>query len=274
MSQRLRGVTLSIALMLNQAAWAQFGSSSQSGNFFKDASHVIGGAGHVLTSPLRWRGKDWAIFSTVLAGTFVLSYADEPVNDLILRNRSHFTANLTEFGIEYGEPQTAVVLTGGLYVIGWVAGSEWLRESCAIASASLLSSGIVQSTTKYVAGRARPHVGLGHDVFDPFRGEESYYSFFSGHTMVAMTMSHAFAKRLDHAPAKVVLYSLGAIGGLARISNHDHWLTDVVLGNAIAMTSVNSVSKWLEASKSGKEMGGLQWRMTPRGRGLILSLAW
>jgi len=274
MSQRLRSVTLSILLMLNQASWAQSHSSSQSGNFFKDASHVIGGAGHVLASPLRWRGKDWAILGSVAAGTLVLSFLDEPVNDLILRNRSHFAANLTEFGIEYGEPQTAVVLTGGLYAIGWVAGSEWLRESCVIASASLLSSGIIQSTTKYVAGRARPHLGLGHDVFDPFRGEESYYSFFSGHTMVAMTMSHAFAKRINNPPAKVLLYSLGAISGLARMYNHDHWLTDVVLGNALAITSVNSVSKWLEAKKNGKEVGGLQWRMTPMGRGLSLSMTW
>ncbi|MDZ7359527.1 MAG: hypothetical protein ONB46_02200 [candidate division KSB1 bacterium] len=140
MSQSLRRITLSIVLMLNQAAWSQSGPSSHSGNFFKDASHVIGGAGHVLMSPLRWRGKDWAIFGSVLAGTFVLSYADEPVNDLVSRNCSHFTANLTEFGIEYGEPQTAVVLTGGLYAIGWVAGSEWLRESCVIASASLLAN--------------------------------------------------------------------------------------------------------------------------------------
>jgi membrane-associated phospholipid phosphatase len=260
--------------MLNQIAWAQSGSSSQSGNFFKDASDAIGGAGRVLTSPLRWRGKDWVILGSMAAGTLALSFLDEPVNDLILRNRGHFTANLTEFGIEYGEPQTAVVLAGGLYAVGWVAGSEWLRESCVIASASLLSSGIIQSTTKYVAGRARPHLGLGHDVFDPFRGEESYYSFFSGHTMVAMTMSHAFAKRIDYPPAKVALYSLGAVGGLARMYNHDHWLSDVVVGNAIAIASVNSVSKWLEAKKNGKEMGGLQWRLTPKGRGLMLNLVW
>jgi membrane-associated phospholipid phosphatase len=275
MSRNLRCGALAIVLLLSQALSAQSQlSSSRSGNFFTDASRVIVGAGHVLASPLRWRGKNWAIFGSTLAGTFALSFLDEPVNDLLLRNRSRFAGNLTEIGIEYGEPQTAIVLTGGLYVIGWAANSEWLRGSCVIASAALLSSGIVQSTTKYVAGRARPYVKRGHDVFDPFRGEESHYSFFSGHTMVAMIMSHTFAKRLDNSVAKVALYALGGIGGLARMYNHDHWLTDVVVGNAQAIASVNSVSRWLEAKESGKATGGLQWRVAPATRGVSLNVAW
>jgi len=178
MAKSLRYVTFSLLLLQSHSLLAQSQQTSSSGNFFTDASGVIGGTGHVLTSPWRWRGKDWAIFGSVLAGAFALSYLDEPVDDLLLRNRNRFAGNLTEFGVEYGEPQTAVALTGGLYVIGWISGSAWLRESCVILSASLLPSGIIQSTTKYVTGRARPHVGLGHDVFDPFRGEENYYSFF------------------------------------------------------------------------------------------------
>jgi hypothetical protein len=275
MSRNLGYGAFSILFFLHHALLAQSQlSPSHSGNFISDASHVFSGAGHVLTSPLRWRGNDWAIFGSVLAGTFALSYLDEPANDFMLRNHSRFADKLTDFGIEFGEPQTAVVLTGGLYVIALIADNEWLRESCVIASTSLLSSGIVQSATKIASGRGRPHLGLDHDVFDPFRGEENYYSFFSGHTMVAMIMSHTFAKRLDHAAAKVALYSLGAIGGLARMYNRDHWLTDVVVGNAIAITSVNSVSKWLKTRRNGKAAGGMQWQLVPRRRGMNLSLTW
>jgi hypothetical protein len=92
--------------------------------------------------------------------------------------------------------------------------------------------------------------------------------------MVAMIISHTFAKRIDYPAAKVVLYSLGTVAGLARTYNRDHWLTDVVLGNALAITSVNSVSRWLAAKKDGKEMGGMQWQLTPRRGGVSLSLAW
>jgi len=92
--------------------------------------------------------------------------------------------------------------------------------------------------------------------------------------MVAMIMSHTFAKRINHPVAKVALYSLGAVGGLARTYNRDHWLTDVVLGNALAITSVNSVSRWLAAKNDREKMGGLQWQITPMGRGVNLSVAW
>jgi len=262
---------LAILLVLSHAVFAQ---TSRPEKFITDVSHVISGAGHVLTSPTRWQGKDWAIFGSVLAGTFALSYLDEPFDDLMQRNRSGFADRLNDIGIEYGEPRTAVLLTGGVYLSGLIIDNDWLRETGVIASASLLSSGIIQSTTKAAAGRARPHVGLGHDVFDPFRGEENYYSFFSGHTMVAMIISHTFAKRINHPVAKVAFYSLGTVAGLARAYNRDHWLTDVVLGNALAITSVNSVSRWLAAKKDGKEMGGLQWQLTPRGRGVNLSMAW
>lgn len=248
--------------------------SSLPGKFISDVSHVLGGTGHVLTSPLRWHGKDWAIFGSVLGGTFALSFLDEEVNDFFLRNHSKTADKLSDFGIKYGEPATVVILTGSLYAVGLIADSDWLRESCVILSASLLPDGIIQTVTKKATGRARPHLGLGHDEFDSFRNEEAYYSFFSGHTMVAMTTSHVFAKRIDNLPAKFVLYGLGGIAGLSRMYNEDHWLTDVVLGNALAIVSVNSVSKWLEAKKSGKMMGGLQWRITPAQQGVGLSVMW
>jgi membrane-associated phospholipid phosphatase len=248
--------------------------SSLPGKFISDVSHVLGGTEHVLTSPLRWHGKDWAIFGSALGGTVALSFLDEEVNDFFLRNHSKTADKLSDIGIEYGEPFTVVVLTGSLYAVGLIADSEWLRESCVILSAALLPDGIIQTITKKATGRARPRLGLGQHEFDPFRNEELYYSFFSGHTMVAMTTSHVFAKRINNVPAKVVLYGLSGIAGLSRMYNEDHWLTDVVLGNALAITSVNSVSKWLEAKKNGKEMGGLQWRVIPARRGVSLSVMW
>jgi membrane-associated phospholipid phosphatase len=244
------------------------------GKFLADVSNVAHGTGHVLSAPFRWRGKDLAIFGSVLAGTYALSFLDEEVNDLFLRNQSETADKFAEVGIEYGEPRTVVILTGSLYAIGLLADNEWLRESCVILSASLLPTGGIQTATKIIAGRARPHVGIGHDQFDPFRREEAYYSFFSGHTMVTMTTSHVFAKRLRHPLAKITLYSLGTLGGLARMYNEDHWLSDVVLGSTLAIVSVNSVSKWLEAKKAGAEVGGLQWRLIPSARRVQLSFTW
>jgi hypothetical protein len=243
-------------------------------NFLEDASTVIHGTGHVLASPFRWHGKDWLKFGSVLAGTFAVSFLDEEVNEFFLRNHSKTADKLADVGVEYGEPRTVVILTGGLYAIGLLADSEWLRESCVILSASLLPSGGIQTATKIATGRARPHVGIGHDQFDPFRGEEAYYSFFSGHVLVTMTTSHIFARRIHHPLPKIVLYSLGTLGGLARFYNEDHWLSDVLLGSTLAIVSVNSVSKWLAAKEADDAVGGLQWHLAPYAHGVKLSLSW
>jgi hypothetical protein len=268
-------VAVGLISFLNLQALAQQNqSSSLPQKFLADASNVIQGTGYVLSAPLRWDGKDWKIFGSVIAGTFALSFLDEEVNDFFLRNRSETADKLTDIGTEYGEPTTVVLLTGSLYAIGLLADNDWLRESCVMLSASLLPTGGIQSATKMISGRARPHVGIGHDQFDPFRREEAYYSFFSGHTMVAMATSHVFAKRIHHPAAKVALYGLGTLGGLSRMYNQDHWLSDVILGNALAVASVNSVSKWLEAEKADARVGGLQWRITPYPRGVQLSFSW
>jgi len=269
-SRRL--ITLFLVFLLSHPGFTQEKSIPK--KFLADASQVVRGAKYVLTSPLRWQKKDWATFGAVAAGTVALSLLDEPADNYLRRHSSRTADKFREFGNEYGEPRTVIILTGGLYAVGLVAGSEWLRETCVILSASMLASGIIQSTTKYAAGRARPRLGLGHAEFDPFRTEELYYSFFSGHTMVAMTTSHVFAKRIHHMPAKIVLYSLGAIGSFARMYNRDHWSTDVALGNALAIASVNSVSKWLVSKKEGKERRGAQWQITPRGRGVSLMAHW
>jgi membrane-associated phospholipid phosphatase len=209
-----------------------------------------------------------------MGGTFALSFLDEKLNDYLQRHRSSTADKLADIGIEYGEPLTVAALTGVVYVTGLLARQERLRETAVILTGTLLPTGGIQTVAKRAAGRARPHLGLGHDVFDPFRNEEAYYSFFSGHTMVAMATSHAFARQFPHPVTKVVFYSLGAMGGFARLYEEDHWLSDVVLGGVLAVVSVNSVAKWLERQKQGPAYGSLQWRLLAQRSGLSVEVTW
>jgi len=250
----------------------QSNGGSIPGNFANDVSRSIRGTGYVLTSPLRWQGKDWFRFSAVLAGTFALSYADETVDDFFQRNHSSAADKLADIGVEYGEPRTVVITTGVVYLTGLVFDNEWLRDSAVILTSALLPAGGLQTATKYASGRARPHVGKGYDEFDPFHGGEDYFSFFSGHTLVTMATSHAYASRTRNVPVKIALYALGGVGGLARMYNEDHWLSDLVLGSVVGIVSVNSASRWLSAQK-GSELG-MRWQIRPLGRGAMLSLNW
>ena len=138
----------------------------------------------------------------------------------------------------------------------------------------MIFSGTLQITTKNIAGRARPHLGLGHGKFEPFRNDEAYYSFFSGHTMVAMVTSHAFARQIDHPIIKLGLYGIGGLGGLSRVYGEDHWLSDVVMGSLVGIMSVNSAAKWLQERKKTRKYAGLQLKVYPSIRGLRASFMW
>lgn len=249
-------------------------SASVPGTIGKDLTHVVRGTGRVLTSPLYWQKRNWAHFGVVMGGTFAFSFLDEHVNDFFKRNHGRTADRLADIGAEYGEPRTVVILTGSVYALGLLARSAWLRESAVILTGALLPAGILQTTAKITAGRARPHLGLGHATFEPFHREEPYYSFVSGHTMVAMATSHVFAKRIDNPIAKTGLYGLGALAGVSRMYNEAHWLSDVMLGSALGIASVNTVAKLVEQDHSKKIETGLQWRLLPNGRGTTLNVTW
>lgn len=253
---------------------AQTSSTALPRTIGRDLKHVVQSAGHVLASPLRWRGKEWTRFGFVVGGSIVLSLGDEQLNEVLKRNHSRAADKFAQIGAQYGEPRTVVILTGGVYAVGLLAQNEWLRESAVILTGALLPAGLMQTAAKITAGRARPHLGLGHDAFEPFRREEAYYSFVSGHTMVAMATSHVFAKRLDNLAAKAGLYGLGALTGMSRLYHEDHWFSDVVLGGALAIMSVNSAAKFVEKRNRAEMKTGLHWRAQPHARGIAITLLW
>jgi hypothetical protein len=67
-----RGLLLMLLMLSCQLHAQQNQPSSLGGKFIQDVSHVLGGTGYVLASPLRWHGRDWAIFGSVMAGTLAV----------------------------------------------------------------------------------------------------------------------------------------------------------------------------------------------------------
>ena len=272
----LASALVSILLSLpHDVAYGQAShTSTLGGRFASDVSHAAKGTLRTLASPFRWQGKEWAKFGVVIAGAAALFLVDEEVNDFFLRNQSDAADKIADFGLWYGEPLTIVMITGAFYSVGLIGDIDLLRENGVVLTASLLATGAYQTVTKKAVGRARPHVGLGATEFDPFNNTQPYYSFFSGHTMGAMSLSHVFARRTGSLPIKIVLYGAGSITGLARMYNADHWLSDVVLGGVVGIVAVNSNAKWLAHKKSAGEYAGLQWRLLPSQQGLSLRFEW
>jgi membrane-associated phospholipid phosphatase len=266
-------IFLSLIFLCRNSYGQDQDSTTIGSRFTSDVSDAFKGSVYVFSRPLDWQGNDWLNFGYVIAGAAAISLIDTEVRDFFQRNQSGSDNILIKIGEFYGEPLSVVLITGCIYLFGNIADNDWARETAVIMTASLLPGGIYQTAAKISAGRARPYLELGNYYFDPFRMEEDYYSFVSGHTLVASATSFVLASRINNVIAKGVLYSLGVLTGISRLYSDDHWLSDVFLGGALAAAVTQSALSWNEQNKQSLS-GGLNLRVLPMKNGLTLSLRW
>ncbi len=271
---KIQTITAFLIFSLTQGVLGQ--KKSIPAKIGQDVGSVVHGTGHVLTSPFRWDKKQWVTFGGVMAGTAALSLFDEEIHDYVQRHRSKTFKEIAEIGNDYGEPMTVTVLTGGLYGISLITGSEWLRESCVILTASLLPAGGYQTVTSISVGRGRPIADRGPHAFEPFQNERPYVSFFSGHTIVSFATSHVFARQTENIFLKTILYAGATSTAFARMYDNAHWLTDVSLGALVAILSVDSASKLIAKrnGNAGERPSRFGWSVRPWSRGGQVQLRW
>jgi membrane-associated phospholipid phosphatase len=138
------------------------------------------------------------------------------------------------------------MLTGGIYLTGLFAKDEKLRRTGVLLIASASSAGLLQQILKTAVGRARPISGKGKDTFDPFNSSRIFHSFPSGHAMLAFTNAYAIAKQFKNPWLKAGIYTVGLVPGVSRIWDGQHWFSDVALGIAISIFTVESIDKYLD----------------------------
>ena len=242
--------------------------------FIADAHLTVNGSVHVISTPYHWNSSDWASFGAITGATLLSYFLDRNIRNVFQRNKGQFADKLSQFGELYGEPITVVVLTGGIYAYGLFLNNPRVRRTAILMTTTLISGGAVQTIAKVTAGRARPLTENGHNTFKPFSRTEDYYSFVSGHTLVAMSMSFVLAKQFRSMPVKIALYSLGAIGGFSRIYNDDHWFSDVLLGAALSYACVSSADNWINQNTRKDNKKCVSTLLHVTSRQITVSLVW
>ncbi|MBL7997365.1 MAG: phosphatase PAP2 family protein [Candidatus Kapabacteria bacterium] len=169
----------------------------------------------------------------------VLTRFDDDARTALQRQRSSQNDGVMRLADAYGETKYALAAGGLLYIGGIAIGEERVRTTGRLAFESLLVSGVITTSLKYVLGRARPFLDEGQGSFTPFPGlrNDSRFSLPSGHTTVAFTLSTVLAKRINNTYASIGLYSAAGLTGLARMYYDKHWLTDVLAGAAVGYLS-------------------------------------
>jgi len=139
----------------------------------------------------------------------------------------------------------------GVLALGYLAASGPARRSYGTAFEAAGEAMLITDSLKFVIGRMRP--GESGSDPDEFRGLGSGYgSFPSGHTSNAFALATVLAK--EHPKHKWLYYALATGVGLARVQQHEHFLSDVFVGAAIGTYAGNQAIK-------GRTLFGKQRRL-------------
>lgn len=214
-----------------------------------DGASIYGGVTNAYTQPIRWKGKDWAIFGGIVAGSALLLTVDEPANEYFTNQGEDVPPFLQEVGFRFGKPLFNYGLTTGIYSIGLFTKNEKIRKTGVLLIASATAGGLLQTLSKTLVGRARPDVGEGNLSFRFWSNEAGYHSFPSGHAILSFTTMYAIGKQFRNPYIKGSLYALGLITPVSRMWTGAHWLTDVVLGVALSVVIVDGIDNYLKKNE-------------------------
>jgi membrane-associated phospholipid phosphatase len=228
-------------------------------NFFRDEAEM-------WTEPLHLAGKDLLICGTVLAATGFLVANDEGIygnfktfqgNNSWVDKVSPAVTMLGDWGVDCG-------IAGLFFLGGVIARDHRARDTGLMAWEALLHTGILCQVVKHLAGRQRPWVENGSDhwygpsaFFKRYSQNffSRYDSFFSGHTVSAWSLATVIAENYkNHLWVPISCYSLATLVGLSRLTEDDHWLSDVfvgaILGFAVGKMVVRNQNKRMQVSPS------------------------
>lgn len=220
---------------------------------------LIHNMGAQAAAPFHFTGKQW-IYTGVAAGiTTALIFADEDIDEWArTQKQKHRWVNasspfITQFGSNYG---LYVIAANGL--ISAAFKNEKGVQTSLLASQAFITSGIWTQIIKQLTGRERPkasyifsHIegGRWHGIFSKYldvspddRSRMSYDAFPSGHTATAFSIATVFATQYsDIKVIPVLCYSAATAVGISRLTEHEHWASDVFVGALIGYLSGKQV---------------------------------
>ncbi|WP_343909437.1 phosphatase PAP2 family protein [Aquimarina litoralis] len=227
-----------------------------------DGVSAVGGLANAYTQPLRWKGKDWATFGGIVAGSALIYLIDEPANDFFSDQEEDIPGFVKEAGFRFGKPIVNYGLTTGIYAFGLITKNEKVRKTGVLLIASATAGGIIQTVSKTLAGRARPYTGKGKDAFKFYSSEADYHSFPSGHAILSFTTAYAIGKQFENPYVRGGIYALGLVSPVSRLWAGAHWLTDVTLGIVLSVVIVDGIDNYLSRKQRyayNNKKNKIQW---------------
>jgi hypothetical protein len=232
-----------------------FSFRSQKG-YFPSLIHNLGAQ---ITAPFHFTALQWSYTAAAAGITTGLIYADEDIDSWArVQKDKHLWVKrsspvISEFGSNWG---VFSVAAAGL--ISAASKDKKGVETSLLATQAMITSGVWTQVIKLLTGRERPkasyifsHVegGRWHGIFSKYlevspddRSRFSYDAFPSGHTATAFSIATVYATMYkDKKAIPVLMYSAASLVGISRLTEHEHWGSDVFVGALLGYLSGKQV---------------------------------
>jgi membrane-associated phospholipid phosphatase len=187
-----------------------------------------------------------------LSGVTVLGLADRWVEQRVHVPEGSGSRRFAGDVQSLGTPQ---VLGPGLLlgmIVGRVLDRPGLTQASLRVSAAIIVGGVVAQGIKHTVGRYRPQQAKADpDEFKPFSAHDSFPS---GHTVVAFAAATAISRESSARWVPWVAYPLAGLVAWSRLSDDEHWFSDVAGGAAVGFWAANKV----------EDLAGARSRRPPR----------
>jgi membrane-associated phospholipid phosphatase len=170
------------------------------------------------------------------------SLIDESLRDQLQDNRSAGKDDVARAFRRMGQPEVYGVIGLGTLAVGVISGNDRVKRAGERISAGLLTAAAVTSTLKLAIGRRRPEATSDAFQFRPFSSNDAWPS---GHTTMAFALAASVADEVHSIPVTLGLYGAATLTGWSRLNDNKHWLSDVLAGAAIGVTSAKLMNgRW------------------------------
>ena len=203
-----------------------------------------------VRQPLRWKGKDWLYAGTLLAGTALLTLADQPLRKATQGDQKYYNSAAIEGGRIYGEWYAIGGLAGGFGIYGLIAHDTSAKKITIELFQAGIYSEAVTVVLKMMVGRARPYTNEGSGTIHPFAGiNVDHNSFPSGHSTSAFALSTVMSRHANSTVVKILAYVPAGFTLFSRIYQDKHWVSDELVGAGIGYFVGNWVVDLHEAKR-------------------------
>jgi len=232
---------------------------------FQDAAGYAG-------APLKFSGREWITAASGIAAATLIIFADEEIERLVNRDRRRiFDGKFQEIPIKYGQVEYGGIFAAGLYGAGLFTKTDGLRITGRMLGQSLIYSGSAVMILRWAFGRTRPSFTGNAWDFNWFEPRFRLQAFPSGHATVSFALSTILSDRINNTLASIGLFGLAAIDCFFQVYNHEHWLSDIIVGSVIGIgTSVYVIDQEEKRRGSAPTSSG-GFRILPANGGLKIS---